>query len=327
MEDGPESGARRASNRIVASLSLAILAALALCSCLGSGSESSAIVGKPFDYSSSVEEAPDSSEATAGILVDLGSRRVLWAKNPKEPVPIASMTKMMTVLLAYEDILAGRGGASLKTEVAVTPESSKIGGSQVYLDPRESFTLEELLEAVSVKSANDAAYLVAQRLGGGDAGAFVARMNVRAKGIGMKATKFSNPHGLPEKPPENDNAASPEDLALLAERCLEHPKIMEWASTWSVDFRKPGERGHMTLTNHNHLVPGSPGECPGVDGLKTGFTTRAGFCMTVTCKRNGKRLAAVATGFKSYHERDAFVKRLLDWGYSLDAAGAPSGGL
>jgi len=334
MDDGSENGASRSSPSLLASLALALVSTFALCSCLspqsGEGKKES-VVGKPFVYERAVSgdllEVPGSSSATAGILVDLGSRRVLWAKNPKEPVPIASMTKMMTVLLAYEDVLSKREGLSLETEIAVTPESAKVGGSQVYLDPRESFSLEELLKAVSIKSANDAAFLVAEKLGGGDAGAFVARMNVRAKEIGMSATRFSNPHGLPEKPASNDNVASPEDLALLAERCLEHPKIMEWASTWSADFRKPGQKGHMLVTNHNHLVPGSPNECPGVDGLKTGFINRSGFCMTVTCKRNGKRLVAVVTGFMAYKDRDAFAKRLLDWGYSADGAGTASGGL
>jgi len=276
--------------------------------------------GKPFLYDTAVKgdigSIQGSNEATSGILVDLDTRHVLWAKNAKEAFPIASMTKMMTILIAYEDIEAGRNGVTLDSQVKVTPAAMKIGGSQVYLDPKESFALKDLLKMVSIKSANDAAYLVAEYLGGGDVYSFVKRMNVRAKELGMTSTVFHNPHGLPEKPSTMDNVSSPEDLSILAEHILEHPQLMEWASTWTTDFREPGQKGHMLITNHNHLVQGSPKACPGVDGLKTGFINRSGFCITVTCKRGGKRTVAVVTGFPSFPARDTYIKRLLDWGYA-----------
>ncbi len=276
--------------------------------------------GKPFIYDNAVKgnigSIPSSSESTAGILVDLDTRQVLWAKNPKEAFPIASMTKMMTMLIAYEDVLSARNGLTMDTQIKVTPAATKIGGSQVYLDPKESFTLRDLLKMVSIKSANDAAYLVAEHLGGGDVYSFVKRMNARAKELGMTSTSFHNPHGLPEKPSTMNNVSSPEDLSILAEHILESPQLMEWAATWTTDFREKGQKGYMQITNHNHLVPGSPESCPGVDGMKTGFINMSGFCITVTCKRGGKRLVAVVTGVPTRKGRDLFMKKLLDWGYA-----------
>ena len=136
----------------------------------------------PYDYQYAVRGnipgLPSSRNATSGILVDADKRIVLWAKNPDRSFPIASMTKVMTLFLAYEDIEAGK--VTLDTPIRVTNAAAKIGGSQVWLDPRETFPLQELLMAVSLKSANDAAYLVAEYLGGGDASVFVARMNQRS---------------------------------------------------------------------------------------------------------------------------------------------------
>ena len=275
--------------------------------------------GKPFTYTNAIKgniaSIPDSDEIAAGILVDLDTRQVLWAKDAKSALPIASMSKMMTMLIAFEDVLEAKNGLTLDTQIKVTPAATKIGGSQVYLDPKETFTLRELLQAVAIKSANDAAYLVAEHIGNGDVHAFVQRMNARAKALGMNSTVFHNPHGLPEKPSSMDNVSSPEDMAILAEHILEHKQLMEWASTWLTDFRPEGTKGHMQITNHNHLVPGSPEACTGVDGLKTGFINRSGFCITVTCKRGDKRTVAVVMGSPTWKGREIFVKKLLDWGY------------
>jgi len=279
--------------------------------------------GKPFNYSGAIKgdipSIPDSKDVSAGILVDLDTRQVLWAKDSKESLPIASMTKMMTMLIAYEDVLTGKNGLTLDTQIKVTPAATKIGGSQVYLDSRESFSLRELLQAVAIKSANDAAYLVAESLGNGDVHLFVQRMNAKAKQLGMNNTTFHNPHGLPEKPSTADNVSTAEDMAILAEHILEHKQLMEWASTWVTGFRPEGAKGHMQITNHNHLVPGSPEACAGVDGLKTGFINRSGFCITVTCKRGDKRMVAVAMGVPTRKGREIFLRKLLDWGYRRSA--------
>ena len=265
--------------------------------------------------SGNIPEIPESAGARAGILVDADTGTVLWEKNGRKAFPIASMTKIMTSLIAYETILNAGSNLSLQTSVPVTAAAQKIGGSQVWLDVRESFTLEELLLAVAVKSANDAAYLVAEYLGGGDVSTFVHRMNVRAKELGMLHSRFCNPHGLPGSSSFQDNVSSPEDMVILAEQSLRYPKLMEWASTVTADFRKPGVKGHLKIVNHNNLLPGRRYPAIGVDGLKTGFINRSGYCVTVTCKRNNKRLIAVVVGFDSARNRDLFVKKLLNWGY------------
>lgn len=270
----------------------------------------------PFNFQTAwkgvIPELPASAGTRAGILVDADTGNVLWDKQAQSPVQIASMTKLMTLLLACEDIQSGRNGITLESPVKVSPAAMKIGGSQVWLDPKETFPLEELLKAVAIKSANDAAYQVAEFLGQGDIYGFVGRMNRRAREIGMKSTHFHNPHGLPGKTSAEDNVSSPADMALLAEYCLNHNKMMQWAAMPKADFRG----GKTELVNHNNLLPGRKYPAAGVDGLKTGFINRSGYCVTVTCKRDGKRLIAVVTGFDSGKNRDLFTRSLLDWGYA-----------
>jgi len=265
----------------------------------------------PFEYAGAVDPGdlnlPYAEDAAACLLVDLQTRRALVARDAREPVPIASLTKMMTALLAFEDIEL-REDLSLQTPIRVTEAAYRIGGSQVWLDPRETFSLGELLVSIMVKSANDSAYLVAERLGGGDVDAFVERMNRRAAALGMPEATFRNPHGLPLE--KGGNFATSEGLALLAAALLEHPKAVEWARLPVFQFR--ADSGKPTrLDNHNRLVV----TVPGVDGMKTGYTRRAGFCIAATCLREGRRLVAVAAGFPSAAKRDAFVEALLDWGY------------
>lgn len=279
--------------------------------------------GKPLDYRyalrGKIPALPLSASAETGILVDLNTRYVLWAKNPDTPHPIASMTKIMTLLLAYEDILSARGGITMDTPVKVSRAAALVNESQVYLDERETFTLRDLMKATSIKSANDAAWLIAERLGGGDASGFVKRMNLYASALGMRHTRFFNPHGLPGKNAKSDNVSSPADMVILTEHTLLYPQLMEWASTRSADFREPGAKGHIIMRNHNNLLPGARNACKGVDGLKTGFTNRAGFCITATCERSGRRLVAVLTGFRNLRERDRFAASLIDWGYARAA--------
>ncbi|MBQ9338441.1 MAG: D-alanyl-D-alanine carboxypeptidase [Lentisphaeria bacterium] len=275
-------------------------------------------------WSGNIPELPASAQARSGILVDADSGNILWDKQAAVAVPIASMTKIMTLLLASEDIASRRDGISLDSEVKVSKAAMKIGGSQVWLDERETFKLEELLRAVAIKSANDAAYQVAEFLGGGDVYGFVARMNRRARQLGMKHTNFFNPHGLPGTSSTEDNVSSPEDMALLAEYCLGHEMIMKMASMTKSSFRN----GKLELVNHNNLLPGRKYPAPGVDGLKTGFINRSGYCVTITCKRAGKRMIAVVTGFDTAKNRDLFARQLLEWGYARaadpDAANARS---
>ena len=268
---------------------------------------------KPYIYRNAtygdLAAVPASKTATSGILVDLNTRQVLWAKNPKKAVAIASMTKMMTEFIVFEE-LANRKDVNLETLIQVTPTAAKIGGSQIYLDPKETFPLEDLLKAVMISSANDAAYLVAEYFGKGDVNAFVEKMNSRAKQLKLVGAKFYNPHGLPGDTAKEDNICSPEGLVMLAEKLLDNPKAAEFARTKAATIRENTSKP-FTLYTHNHLL----GACPGVNGMKTGFIQRSGFCITVTCQRGDRKMAAAVTGFPSRKERDIFMAKLIDWGY------------
>ena len=238
-----------------------------------------------------------------GILIDATKGDILWAKAENDPMEIASMTKMMTTLLAME--ADERGEAKLDGMIGVSAAASKIGGSQVYLAEKERFTLGELLKCVMIMSANDAAFAVAETLGG-NVDDFVKMMNKRAEQLGMAKTRFNNPHGLPQKGMNNKSSAL--DMAILARELLKYPKVLEWTSTRLDTFRD----GKFQLSNRNSLV----GRCQGVDGMKTGFYQQAGFCITVTCLRNDRRMILVLIGAPSKKERDDAVKALLNWGYS-----------
>jgi D-alanyl-D-alanine carboxypeptidase (penicillin-binding protein 5/6) len=255
---------------------------------------------------------PSTEEAKAGILVDLDTGKVLWTKNAQTPVPIASMTKMLTVLIVFESIRGGK--IDYNKNIKVTKTAASIGGSDIWLDPRETFPLKVLLKAVIIKSANDAAQLVGETLGDGDIDLFVKKMNDRADQLGLKKAKFYNPHGLPGSSASEDNVATCEELAKIAALLLQYPDVTKMSST-SMDYieRKVGKHKRTMLTNTNNLVRKG---VKGVDGMKTGFTRRAGSCLTATCKRNGRRLVAVVTGFNKASHRDECVKELLDWGYA-----------
>jgi len=238
----------------------------------------------------------------AGIVVDASNGRVLWAKNSRTAREIASMTKVMTALVALEAVQNGR--ASLHDKVVTSRAAALVGGSQVYLKQGETFTLAELLKALLIVSANDAAHAIAEHIAGSDR-AFVQRMNARAKELGMTATRYYNPHGLPLA--SGHNVSSPLDMALLAREALKHTLLMQWAGTWTDTFRN----GSFALANHNKLLR----RVRGVDGLKTGYYSRAGFSSTVTVMRDGHRLIVVVIGTKLKTTRDECLKDLIEWGY------------
>ena len=276
------------------------------------------LFGKFYDYRKAVWDnnlpIPSCKLAKSGILVDLDTHTVLWAKNPRQGRPIASMTKMMTLLLAFE-AMDKRDDLNLKTPIKVTRSAAGIGGSQVYLDARETHPFGELLKAMAIKSANDCAYLVGEYISGGNLPEFIAAMNRRAYKLRMPSTNFVNPHGLTID--GKYSSSSPEGMAILAENLLQYPLLLKWTSTIHEYFRPKGSKGCQFMTNTNRRLLQ---QCPGVNGMKTGYTRTAGFCVTTTCLRGSKHLVAVVTGFKSQKNRTAFVKRLIDWGYQRSAS-------
>ena len=266
------------------------------------------IAAAPYNFQGAKSQLGVKMEnaCNTGILVDPSTRKVLWAKGADRAVPIASMTKMMTLLLVEEAIAQGK--IKRDTVIPVTEAAYRIGGSQVWLDPRESFPLNELLKAIAIKSANDAAFLVGEYLGEGDIDVFVARMNARARELNMTHTSFYDAHGLGDKQ-KRSNLASAHDMVLLAERLLNYKEVVKLASTRMDTFRN----GKMELKNHNDLVFQ---RVEGVDGLKTGYTDASGYCVTFTCVRGGRRLIGCVTGFRRSKDRNTFCRALLDWGYS-----------
>ena len=247
----------------------------------------------------------------AGLLLDWSNRRILWEKEGEQQVPIASMAKMMTVLLMMEEIEANPD-LSLDTEVRVTRQAAAVGGRQVWLDPRETFSLDQLLKIIMMHSANDAAYLVAEFLGGGEVDRFVERMNDRASELGLRRAEFVNPHGLDTREDEPVNRATVRELAWLGARLLQYPRVVEWASTWLSSIREDDPRfDRFDLVSTNRLVR----SYRGVTGMKTGYTRLAGFCLTATCERDGRVLIAVVVGCESSDQRNQLVEALFDWGW------------
>lgn len=247
----------------------------------------------------------------AGILVDWTNRRILWRRKDTAVAPIASLTKMMTAYLLVEAI-ATRPDISLETLVKVTATAAEIAGSQVYLDPRETFSLKDLLKCTMIFSANDAAHLIAEFLGGGDVQKFVKEMNAQANRMGLSHTRFLNPHGLPTSN-GSENESSPLEMACLAGHLLDCPEIVRWSSTW-LSYLRENTPKPFQLVNRNALVNPHEG-VPGVNGMKTGYTRDAGFCIAATCVREGRTLVAVVTGCPSSKERNSLVGSLLEWGY------------
>jgi D-alanyl-D-alanine carboxypeptidase (penicillin-binding protein 5/6) len=255
----------------------------------------------------------------SAILIDGLSGQVLFEKNADLKLPPASMAKMMTMLLVMEEIDAGR--AKLTDQVKVSARSATTGGSQVYLKQGEVFTIEEMMKAVTIHSANDASVALAEHFAGA-VEAFVDRMNRRAQELGLKNTYFSNPDGLPPEEGEAPTLSTARDLTVLARELLKHPKIFEWTVQITAPFRT-----QTTLYNTNKLI----GKYQGLDGLKTGHTEEAGWCLAATAKRGDVRLISVVMRGANENDRQTQTARLLDYGFTnfepvqIAAAGAQVG--
>ena len=236
----------------------------------------------------------------AAILMEPKTGRILFEQDIHKPWPPASLTKMMLMLIVMEKV--GQKAISLSDSVEVSARASKMGGSQVYLKQGEVFTLEEMMKAIVIHSANDASEAVAERIAG-DADAFVTMMNQRAQQLGLKETKYFNPHGLPPEKGQQSDMTSAYDTAVLARELVKYPEILKWASTVKDSFRD----GKFVLENTNHLV----GKFLGADGLKTGSYHEAGFNLAATAERNGLRLISVTLGSTSNKIRFREAARLL----------------
>lgn len=244
------------------------------------------------------------------IVVDAATGQVLVEQNADASGFPASVIKLMDMMVILDQINSGK--ISLSNAVTVTAESSKIGGSQVYLKEGEVFTMEDLMYALMIQSANDSAMAMALSVAGSSAG-FVEMMNKKAAELGMSNTAFHSVHGLPPAAGQGGDASTARDLAKLACALIaQHPEIIKYTSTQVRNFRPDAKPKPFEMRSHNHLLH----EFPGCDGLKTGFINAGGFSIVATAQKNGRRVIAVVLGSKDRKVRDAKAVELLSKGFA-----------
>ena len=227
-----------------------------------------------FLLTSSVWAEDFASNAKSGILMEYSTKKILFEKNANERLAPASMTKIMTMLLVMEKI--DNGEISYDSMVNISKNASSMGGSQMFLDEGSAVKVGELLKGLSIASANDAAVALAEFIGG-SVDNFVNMMNEKAKELGLENTQFKNPHGLDQE----GHYSSAKDMAIMARELISHEDILKYTSTYEDYFNK-SDGSRTWLVNTNKLVR----FYPGVDGLKTGFTSTAKYCLTATAKKN-----------------------------------------
>lgn len=243
-------------------------------------------------------------KAGSAILIEASTGKIIYEKNAHERQAPASMTKMMSMLLIIEQI--DKGYLKWSDIVTVSENASGMGGSQILLETGEKMSVEDLFKGIAVASGNDAVVAMAEHIAGTEAN-FVNMMNKRAKELGLKDTSFKNPHGLTAA----NHYSSAYDMAMIAYELSKHPKVFEFTSIYEDYLRKDTDR-KIWLVNTNKLVR----FYDGVDGMKTGFTDEAGYCLTATAKKNGMRLIAVAMNEPDSKTRNAEVTSMLDYGFS-----------
>ncbi len=246
-------------------------------------------------------EAPLELSAKSAILIEGSTGTILFEKASHEALPPASVTKIMTMLLVMEALDAGQ--YTPDDLVPVSEFAASMGGSQVFLEPNEQMSVHDMLKAVAVASGNDAAVALAEYTAGSHDG-FVAKMNERAKQLGMNDTNFINCNGLDA----DGHLTSAHDIAIMSREIMKHPKIFEYTTIWMDSLRD----GAFGLVNTNKLVR----FYQGATGLKTGSTSTAGFCISATAKRDGMDLIAVVMGSPTSKERFADASKMLDFGFA-----------
>lgn len=263
------------------------------------GEENAPVEAGPFG----VGEGSLNLDCKSAILMEATTGTVLYAQNADEALPPASVTKVMTLLLIMEAIDAGT--IRIDDKVSVSATAASMGGSQVFLKEGEEMTVEDLLKSVVIASANDAAVALAEYVSG-SVEAFVSKMNARAAELGMNSTKFENVTGLDDT--TQHHLTSARDIALMSAALVAHPQVLEYSSIWMDTIRD----GAFGLTNTNRLVR----FYRGCTGLKTGSTSKAGFCISATAERDGLSLICVIMGAESRDVRNAAATTLLDWGFA-----------
>ena len=254
-------------------------------------------------YAEESENLLQSLSAKSVILMEASSGQVLMEKNADEKLPPASITKIMTLLLVMEELKTG--SITLEDKVTASREASSKGGSQIWLKEGETMTVHELIKAAAVASANDASTALAEYISGDEMN-FVALMNKRASELGMINTNFENCSGLDDTAENHYSTAR--DIAIMSCELMKYEKIKEYTTIWMDSLRN----GETELVNTNKLVR----FYKGTTGLKTGTTSKAGYCISATAQRDGMELIAVVLGSDNSADRFEDAKKLLNWGFA-----------
>jgi D-alanyl-D-alanine carboxypeptidase (penicillin-binding protein 5/6) len=237
----------------------------------------------------------------SALVLDADTGEILFSRNADVPVYPASTLKLMVLLVILDRV--EQGTLQLDEMVQITVEAYKMGGSQVYLDPKEQFSIEDLLYALMIQSANDAAVALAIHVAGSKE-AFVVLMNEKAKDFGMKNTTFHSVHGLPPSKGQKVDVTTATDFGILCRKLSTRPEIYKYTGSRVKEFRG----GEFIMRSHNHLLK----EVDGCDGFKTGYFTKAGFSIAATAKRNGVRIIAIVMGSQNRKVRDAKAIEMLN---------------
>ena len=261
------------------------------------------LLAAPYSHGNAASPAtasvpPPRVDSPSCVVMDAVSGEVLFEKDAHVKRSPASVTKIMTLVLAFEDIASGR--ATLTEEAVASENAWEMGGTEVWAEPGESMPLDEWLKAVAVASANDASVILAEHLGGTEE-AFVARMNQRARELGMENTTYKNPHGLDA----DGHETTAMDLAILSRHAVTVRHLLDYTKIYMQEFRG----GKNMLTNFNKLVY----LYTGCDGLKTGHTSKSGYCISVTAQRDDSRFIVALMGGETPDQRQNDAWRLLDW--------------
>ena len=257
-----------------------------------------------FSFNIVVKAEEFAKNAKSAILIEYSTGKVLYEKNANEKLPPASMTKIMTMLLTMEKI--EEGSISYDSMVNISSNAAAMGGSQMFLEANTQVKLSELLKGIAVASANDAAVAISEFIGGSEEN-FVVMMNEKTKSLGLENTNFVNPHGLDTE----NHYSSAKDMAIMARELIKHEDILKYTSTYEDYFNK-SDGSRTWLVNTNKLVR----FYQGVDGLKTGYTKNAMYCLTATAKKNNIRFITVLMGEESSDLRSKETTELLNYAFS-----------
>ncbi|MFD1360613.1 D-alanyl-D-alanine carboxypeptidase family protein [Lentibacillus salinarum] len=245
--------------------------------------------------------APDTQSA---ILIERDTGKLLFDKNAHEKLPPASMTKVMTLLLIMEALDEGK--IDKDETIRISERAASMGGSQIFLEAGEEMTVHDLLKGVAIASGNDASVALAERIAGSEK-AFVEQMNEKAKTLELENTQFQNATGLPA----DNHYSTAHDMAIMAKALLKYQSVTDYTSIYE-DYLRKGEENEFWLVNTNKLVK----FYPGVDGLKTGYTNEAKYCLTATAENDNMRVIAVVMGADTTKERNANISSMLDYAFN-----------